>query len=477
MVMKPSVEHYCNNMARSGLLKPDQVRELRQRWLHSAGAHAADVEKFLAWIPLTGVLTEHQVAVLVRGHADQLFLGPYTIQERVGKGQMAGVYKAVHATGWTVAIKVLPPSKAKDPQVLARFQREAQLALRLTHPNVVRTFQTGVANGLHYLVMEYLEGETLDKVLQRRGRLPCGEAVRLAHQTLLGLQGLHEQGLIHRDIKPSNLMLVGGRPDSTLEATVKILDIGTGRALFDSGPGTELTNESDLLGTPEYMAPEQARDPRSADIRADIYSAGCVLYHALAGRPPFTDANRVRLLVRVATEEPRPVRDFNQTVPDGLQQILNWMLAKDPSRRYPTPERAAASLQMFLAAGAEVVSLERDPRVRPYLNWLASQAGQAGGAVPVAAPVAPRAPVAPVAPVAPTVPVARPVARPPAAVDDLVNVEPVIEVEAIIEVEAEYVEDDSVPPARKRPSSGSSGVKRRPPGGSKRSRRRDEEDD
>src|SRR5262249_13391764 len=158
----------------------------------------------------------------------------------------------------------------------ARFLREARLATRLRHPNVVCTFHSGTANGLYFLVMEHLEGETLDQIFQRRGPLPPGEAVRLVHQLLEGLQCLHEQGTSHRDLKPANLMLVGGRPDQTLDGTLKILDIGTGRALFDDAPGSALTNEDDMLGTPQYMAPEQARDPRSADIRADIYSAGCV---------------------------------------------------------------------------------------------------------------------------------------------------------------------------------------------------------
>src|SRR5262249_46314099 len=157
------------------------------------------------------------------------------------KGRMAGVYKAVHSLGQVVAIKVLPPSKAKLPQLLARFQREARLALRLKHPNVVRAFQMGEANGLHYLVMEYLEGETLDEVLQRRGKLPAVEAVPLIYQALLGLEHIHKQGLVHRDLKPGNLMLV--RPangcDTTLGGTLKILDIGLGKALYDEAAAGE----------------------------------------------------------------------------------------------------------------------------------------------------------------------------------------------------------------------------------------------
>src|SRR5262249_38695905 len=160
---------------------------------------------------------EYQVGVIGRGNANQLLLGSYKILERIGKGRMAGVYKALHELGQVVAIKVLPPSKARDPQILGRFEREARLALRLKHPNIVRTFQTGTWSGLHCLVMEYLEGETLEEVLARRGKLPVGEAVRLIWQALNALQEIHEEGLVHRDLKPGNLMLVGGTDPNTLQ--------------------------------------------------------------------------------------------------------------------------------------------------------------------------------------------------------------------------------------------------------------------
>src|SRR5262249_44271560 len=159
------------------------------------------------------------------------------------------------------------------------------------------------ADGLHYIVMEYLDGETLEDVLKRRGRLPPDEAVRLVYQALLGLQHIHERGMIHRDLKPGNLMLVGGAPATTRAATVKVMDIGLGKALFDEGEPAaaggqvELTNEGTLLGTPDYMAPEQARSVQSADIRADVYALGCTLYHALAGQVPFPETSLVRLLM------------------------------------------------------------------------------------------------------------------------------------------------------------------------------------
>ncbi len=270
---------------------------------------------------------------------------------------MAGVYKAVHALGQVVAIKVLPPSRARLPQLLGRFKREARLAMSLDHPNVVRSFQVGEANRLHYIVMEYLEGETLEEVL-RGAALASAEAVRLMHQALLGLQHIHEQGIIHRDLKPANILLVGAPAGSvsTISATVKILDIGLGRMLFDENATLAeneeaLTGEGVILGTPDYMASEQARDPRTIDVRADIYSLGCVLYHLLAGQPPFRDTNLVNQMVRHATETPKPLRDFDPTIPDGLQQIVNYFLAKEREQRYPTALRGAGPGNVYACRG------------------------------------------------------------------------------------------------------------------------------
>src|SRR5262249_33292544 len=147
------------------------------------------------------------------------------ILDRLGKGRMAGVYKARHELGQVVAIKVLPPSKARDPQFLARFQREARLASRLNHPNIVRVFQGGRApegsGDLHYFVMEYIEGDTLDEVLRRRGKLPPTEGVRLVYLALLGLQHIHERGLVHRDLKPANLMLTPAPEPGPTETTLR----------------------------------------------------------------------------------------------------------------------------------------------------------------------------------------------------------------------------------------------------------------
>ncbi|MGH7172986.1 MAG: serine/threonine-protein kinase, partial [Gemmataceae bacterium] len=373
--MELTVQNVYGLLLRSKLLSIDEAKGMYTRWQQESKDAATNLAQFASWMVANRYLTDYQAHLLARGHADGFFLNEYKILDRLGKGRMAGVYKAQHQLGQIVAIKVLPPSKAKEHNLLGRFHREARLSVRLKHPNIVRSFQTGQAQGLHYIVMEYLEGETLEDVIARRGKMLPGEAVRLVYQALQGLQHIHAQGLVHRDLKPSNMMLVGSTADSTLRATLKILDIGLGRTLFDETVGepgdSALTTEGVLLGTPDYMAPEQARDPRHIDIRADIYSLGCVLYHLLAGQPPFPDTNIISQMIRHATEPPKPLKSFNPAVPDGLQQILNWMMAKDAAQRYPTPERAVQALQVFLAAGNEALAApESDPRMRPYLTWL-----------------------------------------------------------------------------------------------------------
>jgi eukaryotic-like serine/threonine-protein kinase len=373
------VENLCGFLIRSKLMTPQEMQAMRQRW-QLDGKDPTNVPSFLKWLIVKNYLTDYQAGLLSRGHVDDFFLGDYKILERIGRGRMAGVYKAIHPSGQVVAIKVLPPSRAKTPQTLARFQREARLSIKLKNTYVVRAFQVGESRGVHYLVMEYLEGETVEEVLQRRKRLPPGEAVRLIHQALLGLQHIHEQGMVHRDLKPANLMLIPAPArtanETTAKSSVKILDIGLAREFFDENSPdmlekAELTGEGVLLGTPDYLAPEQARDPRSIDVRADIYSLGCTLYHLLSGQPPFPDKNILNQMIRHATETPKPLTDFNAAIPEGLSQIVAWMIAKQPTQRYPTPVRAAQAMDAFLMVTAEASKpVEETPQMRKYLTWL-----------------------------------------------------------------------------------------------------------
>ncbi|MDB5309146.1 MAG: stkP 1 [Gemmataceae bacterium] len=398
-----AVRDFCTLLAKSKLLPAAEVESLNRKWKDEAGGADDQVEAFAKYLVGKRVLTSWQSAMVQRGRADGFFLDAYKILDQIGKGQMGGVYKAVHPLGQLVALKILPASRAKDQRVLGRFQREARLLTQLDHPNVVRAFQVGESGGRHYIVMEFLEGETLDEVLTRRKRLPVAEAVRVVRQALDGLQHLHDRRMIHRDLKPTNLMIIpaGGRggADTTWEGTVKILDIGLGRELFDeaAAPGqveTQLTVEGAVVGTPDYMAPEQAKDARSSDVRADIYSLGCVLYRCLAGRPPFPDANIMTQMLRHATESPPPLADVMSDVPAGLQAVLDSFLAKTADARFQTPAAASEALARFQTqgpgtnpAGAEMIPA--------YRQWLETESQIE---LPKSPPPSPPAPAAHPAP-------------------------------------------------------------------------------
>jgi serine/threonine protein kinase len=370
--MAATVEFLCDALAGSGLLPPDAVRDVRQRWQREAKGSVADAGAFARWLIARDIATGFQLGVLAAGRGDQLFLGKYKLIDRIGRGRVAGVFKAVHSLGEVVAIKVLPPSKTSNPKTFGRFQREAGLAQRLQHPNVVRTFQLAQDEGVYYLVMEHLDGETFADVLTRRGGLPPDEAACVVHQVLLGLQHIHEQGLIHRDLSPENLMLVDGKPEDTRPAVVKILDIGTGRAALNGVEGgvEALTVAGDQLGTPEYRAPEQAVDAHSVDIRADLYSVGCVFFHALAGEAPFVEKNAFNLMMRHVSEPPRSLLAVCPDAPRGLQSFLDRLLAKKPAERYANPAEALAALGPYLPKVAQRSASRERPELNAFLRWL-----------------------------------------------------------------------------------------------------------
>jgi serine/threonine protein kinase len=377
-----SVREFCTLLAKSKLLTADEVDALRRRWEADRPGADDQVEAFVKSIAgRRGVITNWQAALISRGRADGFFLEGYKILEQRGKGQMGGVYKAAHALGQVVALKILPASRAKDQRVLARFQREARLLTQLDHPNVVRAFQVGESGGRHYIVMEFLDGETLDEVLARRKRLPVPEAVRLVRQALDGLQHLHEKRTVHRDVKPSNLMVVPappkGGPDTTLDATLKVLDVGLGREMFEDSPNpadqtaTQLTVEGAVVGTPDYMSPEQAKDARTTDIRSDLYSLGCVLYHLIVGRPVFTESSVTGQLLRHATERPTPLTRHLPDTPPALQAVLDRFLAKSPDDRFQTPNEAARALKPFQGtAGSAAATTGVNPH---YQRWLETE--------------------------------------------------------------------------------------------------------
>jgi serine/threonine protein kinase/tetratricopeptide (TPR) repeat protein len=304
-------------------------------------------------------LTPFQVNLLVKGSGKELTIGPYRILDRLGEGGMGYVYKAIHPTmGRMVALKVIKKERLSNSEAVRRFQQEVEAAGKLNHPNIVRAFDAGQVGPTQYFAMEYVEGIDLKKLVKQNGPLSVLEACDYVRQAALGLQHAHERGLVHRDIKPPNLLVSrasagpnnNNGPASAANlfprAVVKILDMGLAR-LGDGDDSNALTRIGTAIGTPEFMAPEQAQNSHTADIRADIYSLGCTFYYLLSGQPPFSGKTIGEVLVKHLMEEAQPLDQKRQDVPPHLWLVIKRMMAKKAEDRYQTPAEVVVALNPF----------------------------------------------------------------------------------------------------------------------------------
>jgi serine/threonine protein kinase len=286
-------------------------------------------------------------------------LGHFELIEAIGAGGMAAVLKARDLElGRIVALKILPPEAAKDPESVTRFKQEARAAALLDHENVARVYYCGEDQGLHFIAFEFVEGENLRVLIDRRGTIPAADCIRYMIQVAAGLTHAAERGVVHRDIKPSNIII---SPDGR----AKIVDMGLARHLDSLSVNGGVTQSGVTLGTFDYISPEQALDPRRADVRSDIYSLGCTFYHALTGRPPVPEGTAAKKLYAHQHIDPPDPRLLNHAIPDGLAAILSGMMAKDPDRRFQTPTALISHLKGLMAElklGAE--SLPSDSVVR-----------------------------------------------------------------------------------------------------------------
>ncbi|MBN1659277.1 MAG: protein kinase [Anaerolineae bacterium] len=250
----------------------------------------------------------------------------YKIYDKVGSGGFATVYLGRNMdTNEIVAIKVLSEQFTEDTRYVERFRREASLAERLQHPNIVRILDHGIENSSHFLVMEFVEGLTLEQIVERRGHLPVEEALSYVKQACAGLEAANQAGIVHRDIKPANLMITPG-------GTVKIMDFGIAR--MDAVVG--LTQSGVFMGTPRYISPEMARGS-GADVRSDLYALGLLTYEMLAGAPPFDGDNPWAVLRQQIEDTPAPLSQVRPDVPQWMEDIILRAVAKDPAQRYQTP--------------------------------------------------------------------------------------------------------------------------------------------
>jgi hypothetical protein len=270
----------------------------------------------------------------------------YRVQGLLGVGGMGMVFKAEHRLmRRAVALKVIHRHLLSRPEAVERFRREVRAAARLAHPNIVTAHDAERAGAAHFLVMEYVEGETLDRVVDRRGPLPMALACDYVRQAALGLQHAFERGMVHRDIKPANLIV-------TPAGQVKVLDFGLAQLAQEYQADSGLTPEGAVVGTPGYLAPEQARDPSAADVRADLYGLGCTLYHLLAGRPPFVGGGALQQLLAHQARAPRPLSAFRDDIPPELARVVERLLAKAPADRFQSPAELALALAPFATGDA-----------------------------------------------------------------------------------------------------------------------------
>ncbi len=334
---KVKAQSFLDLVRRSGLVDNEQLESV----LDDAGIGTSETDSRIVAARLidAGLLTEWQSGMLLDGRHRGFFLGKYKLLGLLGSGGMSSVYLAEHSLMHRrVAIKVLPKNRVEDSSYLARFYREAQAAARLEHPNVVRAYDIDHDGKTHYLVMEYVDGLDLQETVQQRGPLDYVSAADYTAQAAEGLYYAHQSRIIHRDIKPANLLL-------DKNGTVKILDMGLARFSDDEQNSLTVAHDENVLGTADYLAPEQAINSHQVDHRADIYSLGCTLYYLLTGHPPFPEGTMAQRLMKHQMQEPEPIQRDRPDVPPELVAICKQMMSKDVNRRYQSAGDVTGALR------------------------------------------------------------------------------------------------------------------------------------
>ncbi len=352
-----TVDELLQNLRKSNLLTPEQWKIVH---LEASGGpperhpptdgDAPTSSELVRRLVERDFLTRWQGEMLLQGKK-AFFLGKYRLLDCIGTGGMGAVFKALHGDmRRAVAIKIMSAEVVKDRRAVARFRKEIQAVAALDDPHIVAAYDAGSAGGVHYLVMEFVDGHDLGHLVKQTGPLPVEWSCECIRQAAEGLQYAHEQGMVHRDIKPTNLLVA--QDAETGRPLVKILDLGLARFVRESvagdAPGSgkaggdgSLTQLGQFLGTPDYIAPEQARDTRSADHRSDIFSLGCTLFRMLTGQLPFRGESILEKLEARETTDAVRARSLRSEISPELDAVVARMLARDPHLRYQTPREVA----------------------------------------------------------------------------------------------------------------------------------------
>ncbi|MFP6751467.1 MAG: serine/threonine-protein kinase [Pirellulaceae bacterium] len=338
--MNISLKQFIDNLSDSGLMTLEDVQELSGQL--PSDQQPSDGESLARYLVEANKLTSFQASLIATGQQQKLILGNYMVLEQIGRGGMGVVYKARHQRmKRNVAIKVLAEKLTNSETRLRRFHREVEAAARLVHPNIVTAFDADKDEKTFFLVMEFVDGKDMAEIVEEEGPLPVAVAVDYIIQTARGLEYAHGEGIIHRDIKPHNLLV-------TTDGKVKVLDLGlvSLKTDDDNKESTEsLTANNQIIGTVDYMSPEQAEDVHHVDLRTDIYSLGCTLYRILTNKPPYSGKNAIQKLMAHRTHSIPSLRAERSDIPDLLDRAFRRMVAKRPEDRYQTMGEVIESME------------------------------------------------------------------------------------------------------------------------------------
>jgi serine/threonine protein kinase len=363
-----SVDTFLDALQKSNLVEPARLQTFLKQQQEEETPLPDGPRQMAALFVREGLLTRWQAQQLLLGKSRGFVInGKYRLLEMIGSGGMGTVYLCEHVLlRRLVALKALPLDKgARNASAVDRFYREGQAVAALNHPNIVRCHDLDRENKLHFIVMEYVDGSSLNDIVKNHGPMTVPRAAHYIAQAAEGLQHAHEAGWVHRDIKPSNLLL-------DRAGVVKVLDMGLARPQDDHKESlTQQYNERTVLGTADFVAPEQALNSHDVDSRADIYSLGATFYFLLAGRPPFPHNTIAQKLLAHQMHDPDPLHTLRPDVPEELEAVIATMMAKDPDERYLTPEEVMEALEPWTELPIPLPPEQEMPRHTPLVARLA----------------------------------------------------------------------------------------------------------